>query len=159
MKLVFLIIFVIIVYSCEKDQNPIVKGTAVQANMPNGAVNVDEYKIRLLRTIDTTVTPKATFTSLEDTLSLCFDYKLRGDELPDGDLPYDLQYEKIFFNTNDIWGPDSDAKLKFWIRLEPGLWQATVTASNRAGSAVSGRYDFLVKDSIGLTVDLQNVSK
>jgi len=156
MKFVLLLFLSICLISCEKDQNPIIKGEAVQAGMPSGAANVDEYKIRLLRTIDTTVTPMVTFSKSDDTLSFCFDYKQQGDGLPEGDLPHDLLYEKTFKNTDDLWGPDNEAKLKFWISLEPGLWQATVTASNRAGSTVSGRYDFLITDSIGLMVDLQN---
>ncbi len=158
MKLFLLFIFVLIA-SCEIDRSPVVNGTKSKGNMPFEAKNVDEYKIRLLRTIDTTVTPKVTFNSSEDTLSLCFNYKQQGDDLPDGDLPHNILHEKTFPNLDDIWDSNNEAKLKFWVILEPGLWQATVAASNRSGSDTSSRYDFFVEDPEGLKLCILGIFK
>lgn len=56
-------------------------GAEAVGDMPEAARNVDTYKLRFMKTIDTTVVPRETFSNATDTLTFTFNYS-EPDDLP-----------------------------------------------------------------------------
>lgn len=117
-------------------------------DMPAEAENVVDYLIDIMNVTDSLNQhdPKQTVAD-NDTLHVWWNYNLPDSNIDSVTLPFNKGEFIVVPNTDELWDVDGDANIywKDWTYLDPGLWQAFITARNANGTARSNRYDFIVE--------------